>query len=294
MNNPWLDFDKKWNVPPMEDNVRPVFVLASIWRSGSTLVQRLISSDPSILLWGEPYGDAGFLPSLANSSKALLRSDWPHPMMMLDKKADTEGYEEIRTEPHSFWIANLYPKPEVLRNSFRTMLDQLFHEPVLALGRERFGIKEIRYDGVTAFFLQWLYPNARFIFLHRNPYDAWSSYKGARWCYQWPKVIVEDVRLFAKLWRRNFESFLPMQSHPNTINILFEDLVRNPENMIPLLEEHCDVRIKREVMTQKIRGVDKKKMWVSEKEQEIIHQICGDIAEPLGYLGPRNTVSQSG
>ena len=77
MTNPWLEFDKKWNVPPIEQGGKPVFALASIWRSGSTLLQRLLCSDPDILLWGEPYGDAGFLPGLANSARCLLRSGHP-------------------------------------------------------------------------------------------------------------------------------------------------------------------------------------------------------------------------
>ena len=89
MANPWLDFDKKWNVPPIEQGLKPVFALASIWRSGSTLLQRLLCSDPEIILWGEPYGDAGILPGLANSARCLLRSDWPHPMMILDEKIST-------------------------------------------------------------------------------------------------------------------------------------------------------------------------------------------------------------
>ncbi len=290
MSNPWLDFDKKWNVPPIPQGSKPVFVLASIWRSGSTLVQRLLSSDPAIIIWGEPYGDAGIIPGLANSARALLRADWPHPMMILDEDANKKLYDVIRDEPYNIWMANLYPKPELLRNSFRGMLDQLFHAPAQTLGRTRFGLKEVRYDGSTALFLQWLYPDARFIFLHRNPYDAWASYKGARWCYQWPKVVVDDVRMFAKLWRRNFESFLLFQSDPAAINILFEDLIRSPDTLIPMLEEHCGLTLKREVMHKKIRGMDKDSMWVSDKEEAIIRQICGDIAEALGYLGPKNTV----
>lgn len=35
---------------------RPVFVLASAWRSGSTLVQRVLSSGPELFVWGESHG----------------------------------------------------------------------------------------------------------------------------------------------------------------------------------------------------------------------------------------------
>src|SRR5262245_32576620 len=38
-----------------EDGAAPIFLLSSGWRSGSTLVQRLINSDSSVLMWGEPF-----------------------------------------------------------------------------------------------------------------------------------------------------------------------------------------------------------------------------------------------
>ena len=108
----WFEFDQKWNLPPMQEANKPVFVLASIWRSGSTLVQRLLSSDPEIIIWGEPYGDAGILPGLANSARGLLREDWPHPMSIVDQEAHDELYQKVRDEPYKIWMANLYPKPE--------------------------------------------------------------------------------------------------------------------------------------------------------------------------------------
>src|SRR5260370_858511 len=42
----------------------PVFVLAAGWRSGSTLLQRLLM--PACFIWGEPFGHADLIDSLAD------------------------------------------------------------------------------------------------------------------------------------------------------------------------------------------------------------------------------------
>ena len=73
--NIWNKFDEKWGLEPMPSANEPVFMLTSIWRSGSTLIQRLLCSDPQIYIWGEPYGDAGIVPHLFQSAKGLLRND---------------------------------------------------------------------------------------------------------------------------------------------------------------------------------------------------------------------------
>ena len=36
------------------DREAPIFLLATGWRSGSTLLQRILVTDPHVLLWGEP------------------------------------------------------------------------------------------------------------------------------------------------------------------------------------------------------------------------------------------------
>ena len=43
----------------------PIFLLAAGWRSGSTLLQRILVTDPSVLLWGEPFGEMALASGLA-------------------------------------------------------------------------------------------------------------------------------------------------------------------------------------------------------------------------------------
>ena len=195
----------------------------------------------------------------------------------------------VMEAPQKHWIANVYPEPTAMRNSYRTMLDSLFVHSATSLGKKRFGIKEIRYDGHVAQFLQWLYPDARFVFLIRNPYDAWSSYKGSQWYYQYPKMQVKDVQVFAKLWKKNVETFLMFQEDPNAKFMFFEDLLQNKEDNIRILEQHCRVSIDRETLNIRIRGMKKPAIAVTPKEEAIIRKICNELAEACGYLGPKNT-----
>ena len=288
--NIWNKYDEQWGLEPMPPANEPVFMLTSIWRSGSTLLQRLLCSDPSIYVWGEPYGDAGIIPHLFQSAKGLLRKDWPSINHFLDPAEP--GLAHVIAEPHKYWIANTYPAPQHMRAAYRSMLDTLFFYSAQEMGKERFGIKEVRYDGFMAQFLQWIYPDARFVFLLRNPYDAWSSYKGVTWFYQWPKMLVKDVQTFAKLWRKNTETFLQFpneEGNPKARLILFEHLMNNKEENIQLLEEHCRLNIKRETLDIRIRGVKKPALPITATEEATIRRICNPIAEALGYVGPKQT-----
>ena len=103
-------------------------------------------------------------------------------------------------------------------------------------------------------------------------------------------MLVKDVQTFAKLWRKNTETFLQFpndQENPKARLILFEQMMSNKEGNIQLLEEHCRVRINRDVMNIRIRGVQKPALPITATEEATIRRICGPIAEALGYNAPK-------
>ena len=269
-------FDQRWQLPDVSDGAAPVFVLAAGWRSGSTLLQRLICSSGEVLLWGEPYGRSGLIPGLARAALAL-REDWPGP-------AHFAG-EHLYTELSKHWIANLYPPAEALKRSFAVQLDTLLGEPARARGYTRFGLKEVRLHAVDARFLSWVLPQARFVFLVRNPWDAWASAKGGTWFLRWPDRPIADAVAFAKHWRWLMEGFAQWQA-PNAMLIRYEDLITPGVDLGPLARHVGVTALDPTVFQQRHRGMSRPPLPLDGGEIATIAQVTGELTQALGYTGP--------
>ena len=171
----------------------PIFIFAAGWRSGSTLLQRLVASDGRVLIWGEPYDRSGIVQALARSL-APFSASWPPP-----------GYPQASGSlaglPES-WLANLYPPPAALRTALRGLFLELFAVPARAQGASRWGFKEVRFGLAEALLLKGLFPDARFLFLRRDLEAAYLSYKGFSgsmdWYASWPRQPVFTPWAFAR------------------------------------------------------------------------------------------------
>ncbi len=269
-------FDARWNLPDVSEGHRPVFLLAAGWRSGSTLLQRLVCSSGEVVLWGEPYGRSGLIPALARAALAL-REDWPG--------AGHFAGDQVYSELSEHWIANLYPPAEALKRSFAAQLDALLGAPARQQGFARFGLKEVRLHAVDARFLQWVYPRARFLFLVRNPWDAWASAKGATWYLRWPDKKVDDAVSFARHWRWLTEGFGGWQG-TGAMLLRYEDLTSSQASLGPI-RDHLGLQgLDKEVMAKRMRGMSKPPIPLDGGEIATIAQVAGEVASLLGYHGP--------
>ena len=183
------------------DDEQPIFLLSAGWRAGSTLVQRLVMSDSSVLMWGEPYNACSLIQHLA-ATTVPFRRDWPLPQYYHDGTRPKLLSEK--------WIANLYPSISAFQRGHRAAFDTMFAEPARHAGAARWGIKEVRLGSEHAFYLRWLYPKARFLFLYRNPLHAYQSYAnaGRSWYDDWPDRPVFTPAAFGAHWRRLTEGYL--------------------------------------------------------------------------------------
>jgi hypothetical protein len=271
MDNHLTRFDKRFELEPSDDSA-PIFLLSAGWRSGSTLLQRLLCSTGEALIWGEPYGRSGLIPSLTRASMAL-RPDWPNEMHFAKPN---------HNDLVGGWIANMYPPPQALRDSFRAQLDTLFALPAQGRGFARWGLKEVRLQAMDARFLSWVYPQARFIFLVRNPWDAWASAKGLQFYEQWPNRSVETAEQFSKHWAKLTRSFLQWPSDSGML-VRYEDLIQ-PGFDLGQISSHCGLKdLDPGPLSVKIRGMRKEPSTLDARETALITANCASLTDLLNY-----------
>lgn len=192
---------KRWPEARSASDAEPVFVFAAGWRSGSTLLQRLLMRN--VWMWGEPFGHAWLVDSISSHLRCLT-PEWP--------QADFFHRGQPAEKLKEKFIANLYPPVQALLDAHRRFFETLLAEPAAKLGATRWGLKEVRLEVEHAVYLQRLFPKAKFLFLHRNPYDAWRSYAarrdvGWKWFDRWPDLPLTAARYGAR-WRELVASFM--------------------------------------------------------------------------------------
>jgi hypothetical protein len=275
-------------IPPPDANA-PVFMLASAWRSGSTLTQRLLVSSNEILMWGEPYDHSSLIRRLAESM-APFDARWPPDPYIVDPD-DPPSADR--------WIANAYPDPDYLVSAHRAFFDRLFADAAHEAGYHRWGLKGVRLDGEHARYLKLIYPDARFVFLHRNPYDAFLSYRLLHdvrthsywWYHRWPDDQVATATRFGEIWTKLTESFLEAVDVVGATVIAYEDLIRG--HGVDQLEQATGIRVDRAILERRVGGTDQQRgEWdnvdrsLRSDELADLQAATGRLARRLGYVGP--------
>lgn len=123
-----------WTSPETREcDEQPVFLLSAGWRSGSTLLQRmLMEHNPNIILWGEPFDHSNIYDGMANQFRPFT-AQWPLKRFFLSKRADSNLSDK--------WVANLYPDVDHLLKAHRRFFDTVFGGPARATGHRCWDIK---------------------------------------------------------------------------------------------------------------------------------------------------------
>lgn len=263
--------------PPVDG--APVHVLASAWRSGSTLLQRLVMSGGDVLVWGEPFGHRDPVRQLTDTFIAF-RDGYPKPNHFLGTR--TENPDFSLTDD---WVANMYPDVDDLVASHRAMLDRLFAEPARARGFDRWGLKEVRLDAQQAEYLADLYPGTRTLLLVRDPYAAFESYRmRGGWYDRVPDRPVFDAETFAKHWVRLTRSFVDTAARRDDMRLVrYEDLIEQRLDVADL-SAFLGTTLDISVLGIRKRGrEDLAPHPMRPKEERIFTPIVTELAAALGY-----------
>lgn len=261
------------------DNEKPIFIFSAGWRSGSTLLQRLIMSRGQAIVWGEPLGDTAVIARLAQGLE-IINNKWPPANFF----PTTTQASELSGE----WIANLTPAIRHLREAHRAFFLTWLRDTAAGdYDVKRWGLKEVRLTMDHARYMHWLFPNAKFLFICRNPLDAFKSWKGNRWRSPWPGYYRNSAIAFSRHWSRLVKGFLAGLHEVGGMFIRYEDLVGGRidlERLAAYLEfdgiDPSPLNQKIDTPTDKAPRI---KRSVSPYDRLMISAICGRLMTQLNY-----------
>ncbi|MDC1429230.1 sulfotransferase [Emcibacteraceae bacterium] len=93
-----------------------------------------------------------------------------------------------------------------------------------------------------------LYPNAKFVHIHRHPLDVVASFMSENWC---PNDVMEAADFYSSLmdqWRHVKEQ-IPSESY---IEVPFEAYVDNPQDIYEKICNHLDIPFETDLLKTKI------------------------------------------
>lgn len=261
---------------PDQDDQQPVFVLAAGWRSGSTLLQRMLF--PRVFMWGEPYGHAGPIMGLAETIRAFTPR-YPEPHFLHAGRRPEQLSQQF--------IANLFPSVSDLRAAHRAWFLTMFEQPARAAGIDRWGLKEVRLSIDHAHYLKWLFPRAKFLFLHRNPYDAFRSFAarrdaGWKWFRRWPDEPI-TTSLFARHWREMAGGFAKRHAEVGGLVVRYDELAAG---RFETIEDYLGHPISREPAQVRPHDGPPPVETIAPADMAILEEELGVTAHKLRYESP--------
>ena len=257
---------------------KPVFIFAASWRTGSTLLQRVLNSTGNILIWGEPT----------------------HLNEMRKLNADLHGYYKTAEPQYQAieregiehaWTPIFSPKPEYVNPAFKAMLDGLYKTAANALGYDRWGFKEVRINAFeNAVWLKELYPHAKFIFHYRDPYSMFESVQKTDF-----HTTFSDPYEPIRAWKNNVKNVLIKQANragrrtdkPEFFIVKHEDLMNSEtvRRLVDGLFNHLELEYDFDKVTATLGhnvGGSKQKSKLTEGQVSTINEILGP--EILGAI----------
>jgi hypothetical protein len=209
--------------PQLHTHNDPIVVAGVGWRTGSTLVQRALMTDPDVLIWGEPMDRAFYLDRLMEPLLAVTE-EWPADNHWLSHRS---GVDLARD-----WVATLSPDPGHLKAGYSAFFDRWLAAPARDRGFTRWGFKEVRCSGAHALALRWLYPQCHLVLTIRHPVTAYISLRNSGFdppraigIIRWPDRLVVTLDDYATFWNEMALSWAAVRDRLGVHWFRYEDLV---------------------------------------------------------------------
>ncbi|MGI9213601.1 MAG: glycosyltransferase 61 family protein, partial [Methylococcaceae bacterium] len=253
----------------------PVFIFAACWRTGSTLVQRLLNTSEQLMIWGEP----GYLD--------LMRRVYE---MMTRQTASQEKIWEslLSTGLSDQWVPNLAPKRECTQEALNVFFNHLYYSSAAELkpSCRAWGMKEVRAGAMdNTLFIHQIIPDARFIFLFRDPVDCFESVIASNFYRHF-----EDPLFPMKVYADNMRRILALRDAPPAYDyhiLRYEDLIGDEwKTTLDSLFEFVGVphpEMTESVIQGKKLGGSINKMPLPDDVRLQLADLMGSLPGQLGY-----------
>lgn len=154
-------------------------------------------------------------------------------------------------------------------------------------GASRWGLKEVHLDVQHTRYLKWVYPNARFVFLYRNPLEAYRSYcrYGRSWYDLFPHCPVFTPTAFGTHWRRLMEGYLEGAEALCSMLLKYENLI-GPTPPLAQLDAYLCIQTGHGVLAKKVGSSEREgnKVQVNRLARYLLKRAVGPVAARLGYV----------
>jgi len=255
----------------------PLFLLG-YFRSGTTLLQRILNTFDDICLWGEHNA---ILEPVAESYQQCLQSKH----LSLGKPEKGNAHEAVmRLRNPALWAADInWLCTEDVRAGYRNFLEHLFNP----LNSRYWGFKEIRYginDLKVLDFLKELYPNARFIFIFREPVHCIQS------ALNFDARIKTPLSKLVDMWASLYRNYLIFSGKfPVSCRFIsYDDLIDSNRNSLkellsflglPLAQKQRDVLELQD--GRNCEGFSPGRIALNDLEKKRVNSCCGEVFREL-------------
>ncbi|MCB2081716.1 MAG: sulfotransferase [Rickettsiales bacterium] len=255
---------------------RPILILAPVQRCGSTLLQRAINAGNEAIIFGENFIFMEKFPQLIGGTlhDFVLKQNTTQNVAK-ELQAGNRGIDATALFPD-------YARYARLQMDFFSQLLDFYSNEAETYSVKHWGIKSQIVDRKGMHNCISMIPNARIVVIYRDLIKAARSYRA-----RWPHLLRSERQFadFGKRWQENMR-FLLNIGRPKLI-IRYEELTKNLNQHLPLIEQHLEIRISREIFNSRIN--------VHHGDKQ--HGMRNDISQSEHGLyvppAPLNTVQQS-